>query len=182
MSECIRNSEINHYWEGREWLDQGWCSLGPGLNSSAYRNHRRIPNQKEQGESKANLKTGRRYSHRKESFLGVRVCERERQTDRMRPGKDMDRGGKWMHMITCSEKKYSIAVNLKTWTCKSCPTLCDPMDYTVHGILQSRILEWVALLQGIFPTQGSNQGLLHCRQIFYQLSYQGSELKKRKFK
>ena len=25
-----------------------------------------------------------------------------------------------------------------------CPTLCDPMDYTFHGILQARILEWVA--------------------------------------
>ena len=31
-----------------------------------------------------------------------------------------------------------------------------------------------ALLQGIFPTWGSNPGLLHCRQILYQLSYQGS--------
>ena len=28
---------------------------------------------------------------------------------------------------------------------QSCPTLCDPMDYTVHGILQLRILEWVAI-------------------------------------
>ena len=27
---------------------------------------------------------------------------------------------------------------------QSCPTLCDPMDYTVHGILQARVLEWVA--------------------------------------
>ena len=27
---------------------------------------------------------------------------------------------------------------------QSCPTLCDPMDYTVHGTLQARILEWVA--------------------------------------
>ena len=26
-----------------------------------------------------------------------------------------------------------------------CPILCDPMDYTVHGILQARILEWVAV-------------------------------------
>ena len=26
---------------------------------------------------------------------------------------------------------------------ESCPTLCDSMDYTVHGILQARILEWV---------------------------------------
>ena len=52
----------------------------------------------------------------------------------------------------------------------------NSMDYTVHGILQARILEWVAftLLQGIFPTQGSNQGLLDCRQILYQLNYQGS--------
>ena len=29
-----------------------------------------------------------------------------------------------------------------TW---SCPTHWDPMDYTVHGILQARILEWVAI-------------------------------------
>ena len=28
---------------------------------------------------------------------------------------------------------------------QSCLTLCDPMDYTVHGILQARILEWVAV-------------------------------------
>ena len=27
---------------------------------------------------------------------------------------------------------------------QSCPTLCDPMDYTVHGILQARILDWIA--------------------------------------
>ena len=33
-----------------------------------------------------------------------------------------------------------------------------------------------ALLQGIFLTQELNQGLLHCRQIAYQLSYQGSPI------
>ena len=32
----------------------------------------------------------------------------------------------------------------------------------------------LSLLQGIFPTQGSNPGLLHCRRILYQLSHQGS--------
>ena len=31
----------------------------------------------------------------------------------------------------------------------------------------------LSLLQGIFLTQESNRGLLHCRQILYQLSYQG---------
>ena len=38
-------------------------------------------------------------------------------------------------------------------TTQSCPTLCDPMSYTVHGILQARILEWVT-----FPfSRGSSQ-------------------------
>ena len=43
-----------------------------------------------------------------------------------------------------------------------------PMNYTVLGILQARILESgsLSLLQGIFPTQGSNPGLPHCRRIF----------------
>ena len=31
------------------------------------------------------------------------------------------------------------------WKLLSCPTLCDPMDYTVHGILQARTLEWIAI-------------------------------------
>ena len=47
--------------------------------------------------------------------------------------------------------------------------------YTAHGILKARILEWsLSLLQGIFPTQRLNPGLLHCGQILYQLSHKGS--------
>ena len=34
---------------------------------------------------------------------------------------------------------------MKAKVASSCPTLCDPMDYAVHGILQARILEWVAV-------------------------------------
>ena len=33
---------------------------------------------------------------------------------------------------------------VKVKVAQSCPTLCDPMNYTVYGILQARILEWVA--------------------------------------
>jgi len=113
----------------------------------------------------------------------------------------------WVNILIHRSEQY-----LKV--AQSCPTLCDPMDYTVHGILQARILEWVAfpfsrgsyqprdhrspalqvdslpaepqwkprntgagslsLLQWIFLTQESNQGLLSCRWILYQLSYQGS--------
>ena len=42
---------------------------------------------------------------------------------------------------------------------QSCPTLCNPMDYTVPGVLQARILEWVSLslLQGIFPTPDAGE-------------------------
>ena len=61
---------------------------------------------------------------------------------------------------------------------QSCPTLCDPMDYIVHGILQAGILHTgvgrCSILQGIFPTQGLNPGLPHWRQILYHLSHQGS--------
>ena len=36
----------------------------------------------------------------------------------------------------------------------------------------------LSLLQRIFPTQELNQGLLHCRQILYQLSYQEAQINK----
>ena len=39
---------------------------------------------------------------------------------------------------------------------QSCPTLCDPMDYILHGILQARILEWVAVT---FSRGSSNPGI-----------------------
>ena len=67
-------------------------------------------------------------------------------------------------------------VCVKVKLTQSCTTLCDPMDYTVRGILQARILESgsLSLLQGIFPTQRLNPGLPHCRQILYQLNHKGS--------
>ena len=108
---------------------------------------------------------------------------------------------------------YRIITPFWKWVTQLCPTLCDPLDYTVRGILQARIMEWIAspgdlpnsgieprsptlqadslpaelqekpkstgvgslsLCQEIFPTQESNWGLPNCRQILYQLSYQGS--------
>ena len=59
---------------------------------------------------------------------------------------------------------------------QSCPTLCNPVDCSppsssVHGILQARIVEWIAISfsRGIFPTWGLNPGLPHCRQTLYCL-------------
>ena len=49
---------------------------------------------------------------------------------------------------------------------------CSLPGSFVHGILQARILEWVAISfsRGIFLTQGS---ILHCRWILHHLSHQG---------
>ena len=48
---------------------------------------------------------------------------------------------------------WAIRGALKVKVAQSCPTLCNPVDYAVHGILQARILEWVA-----FPFfRGSSQ-------------------------
>ena len=62
-----------------------------------------------------------------------------------------------------------------------CPTLCDPTDCSppgssVHGDSPGKDtgVGCRALLQGIFPTQGSDPGLPHCGEILYCLSHQGS--------
>ena len=64
---------------------------------------------------------------------------------------------------------------------QSCLTLCDPMDCSppgssVHGnsLGKKKGVGCHAFLQGIFPIQGLNPGLPHCRQILYHLSHQGS--------
>ena len=68
--------------------------------------------------------------------------------------------------------KGKLELKVKVKFAQLCLTLCDPMDYTVHGILQANTgAGSLSLLQGIFPTQGLNWGLLHCRQVLYQLSY-----------
>ena len=60
---------------------------------------------------------------------------------------------------------------------QSCSTVCDPMDYIYsswNSPGQNTGVGSLSLLQGIFPTQGLNPGLPHCRQILYQLSHKGS--------
>ena len=73
-----------------------------------------------------------------------------------------------------SSPTVSVKVKVTQW----CPTLCNPMDYTCpwNSPGQNTGLGSLSLLQGIFPTQGSNPCLPHCRQILYQLSYKGSPM------
>ena len=58
-----------------------------------------------------------------------------------------------MYVYYFLEKKKLIMSHVKAKVAQSYSTLCDPMDYPVHGILQARILEWV-----VFPfSRGSSQ-------------------------
>ena len=64
---------------------------------------------------------------------------------------------------------------------QSCPSLSNSLDYSLPGSSvhedspgQNTGLGCHFLLQKIVLTQGSNPGLLHCSQILYRLSYQGS--------
>ena len=64
---------------------------------------------------------------------------------------------------------------------QSCPTLCDPTDCSpagssVHGILQARTLEWVAVSfsRGSSRPRDQTWVFLYCRQTLYRLNHQGS--------
>ena len=73
-------------------------------------------------------------------------------------------------------------VGYSPWGCnesESCSVLSDSLQ--PHGLYspwnspgQNTGVGSLSLLWGIFPTQGLNPGLLHCRQILHQLNYQGS--------
>ena len=57
---------------------------------------------------------------------------------------------------------------------QSCPTLWDPVDYKVHGILQARILEWVAFPFSRRSSQPRNRTQVSHIADGYQLSHKGS--------
>ena len=136
------------------------------------------------------------------------------------------RGSSWPRdrtQVSCMECRcFHPPSHQGKWKSESHSVVSDflwPHEYTVHGLLQARILEWVvsllscvprsatpwtvahqaplsmefsrqeywsglpfpfptgmgshSLLQELFPAQGLNPGLLHCRQILYQVSHQG---------
>ena len=55
------------------------------------------------------------------------------------------------------------------------PTLkADSLPFEPPGKPKNTVVGGLSLLKGIFPTQEMNWGLLYCRRILYQMSYQGS--------
>ena len=85
----------------------------------------------------------------------------------------------WINSTSFGVKLLSHGLDVCLWvraqSLQSCPILCDPMDCSalgssVHGDSPGKNtgVSCHALLQGIYPTQGSSPGLLHCRQILYR--------------
>ena len=110
----------------------------------------------------------------REKEKGSTQDEMVRQHHRLNGGVLEQTSGEW------TEKPGMLQSMLCSVT-QSCLTLFDSVDYSppgssVHGDSPGKNTGWVAMppLQGIFPTQGSNPGLLHFRQILYHLSHQGS--------
>ena len=71
-----------------------------------------------------------------------------------------------------------VNISLARLVAQPCPTLCDPIGFVPHVPLSmgfSKQKHWSGLpfpSQGIFPIQGLNSGLLHCKQILHRLSHQ----------
>ena len=55
------------------------------------------------------------------------------------------------YMWNLKNNTMNVYAKQKVKVTQLCPTLCKPMDYTVHGIVQARILDWVA-----FPFSGGS--------------------------
>ena len=54
-------------------------------------------------------------------------------------------GVSWRHKASKTAGCHTCEDRSEAKVAQLCPTLCDPMDCTVHGIFQARILEWVAI-------------------------------------
>ena len=93
----------------------------------------------------------------------------------------------WTKQFSAYKRMKSGHLQQHEWTCvlclvsQSCLTLCDPLDCSLPvcsvpggSLGKNTGAGCHALLQRIFPTQGSNPGLLHCRRILYCLNHQES--------
>ena len=84
----------------------------------------------------------------------------------------------FLHCKQCSNVPSRNYLKKESEVAQSCRTLCDPMGTRLlcpwDFLDKSTGVGCHFLLQGIFPTQGLNPGLPHCRQMLYHLSHQGS--------
>ena len=68
----------------------------------------------------------------------------------------------WFEILIALQRALSWEIKMKVKVAQSRPTLCNLMDYTVHGILQARILEWVAVPFSTESSQPRDQTGVFC--------------------
>ena len=106
----------------------------------------------------------------------------------------MDRGAWWatVHRVAESDTTKQLTLSMSIYNRDHCPHMPSPISESEsHSVVfeslwrhrlyspwnspgQNTVVGNLSRLQGIFPTQGSNPGLLLCRWILYQLNHQGS--------
>ena len=76
-------------------------------------------------------------------------------------------------------RMFMVSINVMCLVTQSCPNLFNPMDcnppgFSIHGIFQVRILEWVAISssrRSSQPRDGTHLSCVSCKQILYPLSH-----------
>ena len=93
-------------------------------------------------------------------YLGLRAVDRKQMQEGL-PALPIFSEKQSINFQGCpSTHPYQEALRplkVKVKVTQLCPTLCDPMNYTVHGILQARILEWVVFPCSRGPYQPRDQ-------------------------
>ena len=165
MEDC---RESRRQWRGRDSEVEGtsrFCGDGVGVKGTAQG----VSSEKKKGN---HPKTGEKQMEMKKIEglwkLKRRKTEFDWWTNEM---KKIDRGTlkikkkeNW-EFDWCFFCSKVLPLMLKVQVCQSCPTLYDPMNYTVHGILQVRILEWIAVTfsRGSSQPRDWTQVFPHCR-------------------
>ena len=136
------------HWRGR-WLSEKLHQMSSQFTSVLHRNE----NQKTGRNSKDSLSEWYIYPFRKYLLQYFLRCH-----PRLKHSTNTQR----VHASTI------LGIMCACVHAQFCPTLCNPMDFSPpgssgHGLVQARILEWIATScsRGVLPTQGLNLCLLH---------------------
>ena len=153
---------IKGKWKNAGWLKNIWISYDKSKQSEQLISHRYTGNS---GTGTPGInKFNDLLQQRNLVFLCCELCRLKIHIDKIIIIKT--------HSAKCSSLFFQ---DLPNPGIKSrYPTLqADSLPAEPQGKPKNTGVGSLSLLQAIFPTQESNQGLLHCRQILYQLSYQG---------
>ena len=127
--------------------------------------------------SEVNIQTNPSHIHRCKNFK-QNICKYKFTEPETNIGKHSCKQPRCPSTVEWIRKMWCIQCNFENEVTQSCPTFCNPIDCILpsYSVLDfpGKNNDCHFLLQGIFPTQGSNPCLPHYRQTLYHLSHHGS--------